>query len=132
MDAAQRSARLREHALDEGQPVDGGQAGIAQQPQPRRRHAEQPRQPVGDRLHRQDRLGAATGITFEQDRRAGIGDRTALGEHGGERLRIAEAEVNTLTGKGMHAVGRIADEREPMGDGRRQAQEAAAESSPAA
>ena len=92
-------------------------------PTARARRPEQPRQAVGDRLHREHRLGAAAGIAFEQDRRAGIGDRPALGQHVRQRLRVAEAEVDTLAGQRMHAVRGVADEREPVRDGRRQPQE---------
>ena len=71
-----------------------------------------------------DRLGAPPGIAFEQDRRAGVGDRTAVGQHRGERLRIPEPEVNTLPRQRMYPVGRVADKREAQGDGRRHPQEA--------
>ena len=79
-----------------------------------------------------DRRRAAARIAFEQDRRAGVVDRSAVGQHGGERLGVAEAQVDALAGQRMDAVRRVADEREPMGDDRGQAQELERERSPAA
>ena len=73
-------------------------------------------------MHRDHRFGTPSCEPFEQNRRAGVAYRSARGEHAGERLRIAEAEVNTLSGERVHAVGGIPDERHPVGDGRRQPQ----------
>ena len=75
-------------------------------------------------MHREHRLRPAPRVTFQQNRRAGVGHRSPLGQHGRERLSIAKAEVNTLAGQWMHAVRGVADEREAQGDRRRQAQEA--------
>jgi chemotaxis protein MotA len=47
-------------------------------------------------MHCKHRLGAPARKSFEQDRRARVADRTALGEHVREHVRVAEAEINTL------------------------------------
>ena len=69
-------------------------------------------------MHGEHRLGAPAREAFEQDRRTGIADGAALGQHRGKRLRVPEAEINTLSGQRMHPVGSFADKRHPMGDGR--------------
>ena len=79
-----------------------------------------------------DRPGAPAGVTFEQYRRAGVGDRPALAQHRGQRLDVAEAQVHSLARQRMDAVRGVADERETMRDDRRQASTAAAESPPPA
>ena len=59
-------------------------------------------------------------IALQQQRRAGIGQRPALAQHGGERLGVAEAEIDALPGERMDAVRGVADQRHAMGDHRRQ------------
>ena len=48
--------RLRQGALEERKPINGGHAGVAQGRQPRRRRPEQARQAIGDGLHRKHGL----------------------------------------------------------------------------
>ena len=79
---------------------------------------------VGDRLHREHGRRAPARIALEQQRlRPASVDRPALPQHGGERLGIAEAEIDALPGERMHAMRGVADQRDAMRDDRRQLQE---------
>ena len=106
--------RLRERSFQEREPIDGGQPGVAQRPEPGVGRPEQPHQPVGDRLHGQHRFGPPPGKPFEQHRRARIGRGTAFGQDCGQRLDVAEPQVDALPGQRMDAMRGVADQRQPM------------------
>ena len=126
-----RSAGCAKARLTSGQPIDGGQAGVAQRDSHGAGTPEQPRQAVGDRLHRKDRLGPPARIALEQDRCAGVGDRPALGLAPRRAPAHRRTQVHTLAGQRMHAVRGVADQREPMRDGASAASQQATAESPA-
>jgi hypothetical protein len=63
------------------------------------------------------------GQALEQQRLARIGHRTAVAQHRGKSLGVAETEVDALPGQRMDAMRRVADERDTMRDRRRQRRE---------
>src|SRR5689334_24535783 len=81
--SAQR--RLRKHAFQKRKAIDRRQAEISRGAKTRRRRAEQPREAIGDKVHRAHGLRAPTRVALQQQRRRRVGDRTACAKHPAQR-----------------------------------------------
>src|SRR5689334_21076659 len=86
------------------------------------RWLEQANQSIRHQLHRRDGRGALARVALEEEGSARITQGPPGAEDRGQSAGVAETELDALARVRMHAVRRVAGERQAMRDDRRQPQ----------